>query len=50
VEDSRSDSNSGSGLGLPICKRIVDLHGGNIRAERNKEAGMTFIVTIPMNL
>ncbi|MFX1571169.1 MAG: PAS domain S-box protein [Promethearchaeota archaeon] len=40
----------GSGLGLFISKEIVDLHGGNIRAEsegRNK--GSTFIVKLPVN-
>ncbi|TKJ21026.1 MAG: hypothetical protein CEE43_11195 [Promethearchaeota archaeon Loki_b32] len=39
----------GSGLGLFISKEIVDLHGGNIRAEsegRNK--GSTFIVKLPI--
>ncbi|MHA1914038.1 MAG: PAS domain-containing sensor histidine kinase [Promethearchaeota archaeon] len=38
----------GSGLGLFICKEIVDLHGGNIRAEsegRNK--GSRFVVKLP---
>lgn len=40
----------GSGLGLYISKEIVDLHGGQIRAEsagRNK--GSTFIVKLPIN-
>ncbi len=40
----------GSGLGLFISKEIVDLHGGNIRAQsegRNK--GSTFIVKLPVN-
>ncbi|MFW9877344.1 MAG: ATP-binding protein, partial [Candidatus Thorarchaeota archaeon] len=40
----------GSGLGLFISKEIVDLHGGNIRAEsegRNK--GSSFIVKLPLD-
>ncbi len=39
----------GTGLGLFISKEIIDLHGGNIRAEsegRNK--GSTFIVKLPI--
>jgi two-component system, OmpR family, phosphate regulon sensor histidine kinase PhoR len=30
---SRADPDSGSGLGLAIARKIVDLHGGSIRAE-----------------
>jgi heavy metal sensor kinase len=48
VEDSRSDINSGSGLGLQICHRIVDVHHGSIFARRNKEKGVTFTVTLPL--
>jgi PAS domain S-box-containing protein len=37
----------GSGLGLAVCARIVERHGGRIRAEGQPGAGTTLIVTIP---
>ena len=40
----------GSGLGLFISKEIVELHGGNIRAEsEGRGEGSTFIVKLPIN-
>ena len=37
----------GSGIGLAICKRIIDRSGGNISVEPNYPQGSTFIFTIP---
>jgi two-component system sensor kinase FixL len=37
----------GMGIGLAISKTIVELHGGHIQAENNKEAGATFHVFLP---
>ncbi|HKY37519.1 MAG TPA: ATP-binding protein [Polyangiaceae bacterium] len=39
----------GLGLGLTICKQLVEMHGGTIRAESaGANEGATFTVTLPM--
>jgi signal transduction histidine kinase len=37
----------GAGLGLAIARWIVELHGGEIRAERRDPNGTRFVVTLP---
>ncbi len=39
----------GMGFGLPICKRIVEAHGGRISAESLTGTGTTIMVTIPLD-
>lgn len=38
----------GTGLGLYICRAIVNAHGGTIEAERPKDGGMSFSFTISL--
>lgn len=38
---------SGSGLGLFICKKIVEAHGGNISVESMLGVGTTFLIDLP---
>jgi signal transduction histidine kinase len=41
--------NEGTGLGLSIAERIVSQHGGHIESRRNRDRGMTFSVTLPLD-
>jgi two-component system sensor histidine kinase KdpD len=40
---------SGVGLGLPICRAIVAVHGGSIRAHNRPEGGAIFTFTLPLD-
>lgn len=47
VDSSRQRSTGGSGLGLTISKRIVDLHQGTIRILSEENVGTEVIITLP---
>lgn len=42
------DAYSGTGIGLTICKKIIDQFGGTIRIEGNTKGGCNFIFTLPI--
>lgn len=45
-----SSSRAGLGLGLSICKSIVDAHHGSIRVLDNQQHGCKFVVTLPLEV
>ena len=44
----KADSRRGLGLGLSLCKSIVDAHGGEISVSDNKPHGAVFSFTLPL--
>ena len=38
----------GTGVGLAVCRRIVERHGGNITAQSSEMNGATFVITLPL--
>jgi len=41
---------SGTGIGLYLCKRIINEHGGRIYARNNKKAGLGIRILMPMDV
>lgn len=41
------DSENGTGMGLTLCKRIAERHGGDIHVDSTPGEGSTFSVTLP---
>jgi two-component system CheB/CheR fusion protein len=49
ADTSTTRAGGGLGLGLAICKELIELHGGTIHAEsKGRDQGATFIVRLPM--
>ena len=43
-----STHDSGTGLGLPIAKRIVEEHGGSISAQNVEGGGLSVSIRLPL--
>lgn len=47
LENTRPSEAGGVSLGLMVCRRLVEVHGGLIWAESQPEHGATFYFTLP---
>ncbi len=47
ADSARSRDTGGAGLGLAICRAIVEAHGGTIAAESTLGHGATFMIELP---
>lgn len=47
IENPLQNQFKGTGLGLPLCRQLAQLLGGNIVVESKLEVGSTFTVTLP---
>jgi signal transduction histidine kinase len=48
--DGDKSGRKGTGVGLAICKKIVELHKGSIHLESKPGEGTVFYITIPKNI
>lgn len=48
VEDPSSGKKGGTGLGLPISKRIIEMHGGHLWVDSKPGQGSVFSFTLPI--
>ncbi len=48
--EARERSSGGTGLGLTIAKRGVEVNGGSIKAENGAQGGLLVTITLPQDL
>ncbi len=46
-EKSRNRENGGSGIGLALARRYVEIHGGSIAAKNQPQGGACFVIKLP---
>lgn len=49
VERERGRFHEGAGLGLPLSRKIVEMHGGTLRPESRPGQGSRFVITLPID-
>lgn len=47
ADKARSNVSDGNGLGLSVCKQLVELHGGMIWAQNNSQGGLSIFISLP---
>jgi signal transduction histidine kinase len=47
IDSAHSRQHPGTGLGLPLARRLTELHGGTLTVRSEKGRGTTVIVTLP---
>ena len=48
IERAYARTHEGTGIGLPLVRELVELHGGSVKVESVVGSGSTFTVTIPL--
>lgn len=48
VDESRSRKNGGSGIGLSICRHMMEAHGGSITASQSSAGGLRIELCLPL--
>jgi len=47
IDSAHSRQHEGTGLGLPLARRLTELHGGTLTVQSEKGRGTTVVITLP---